>query len=52
MPDAEIERAARVIRAIAQRLGSSRTRAYADMVPAPVAARPEPEMERGAEAPQ
>ena len=52
MPDAEIEREARVIRAIAQLLGSSRTRAYADMVPAPVAARPEPETERGAEAPQ
>jgi dTDP-4-amino-4,6-dideoxygalactose transaminase len=52
MPDAEIEREARVIRAIAQRLGSSRTRAYADEVPAPVAAHPEPETERGAEAPQ
>ena len=51
MPDAEIDREARVIKAIAQRVGSSRTRAYADAVPAPVAAPPEPETERGAEAP-
>jgi dTDP-4-amino-4,6-dideoxygalactose transaminase len=52
MPDTEIDREARVIKAIAQRVGSSRTRAYADAVPAPVAARPEPETERGAEAPE
>ena len=52
MPDTEIEREARVIKAIAQRVGSSRTRAYADAVPAPVAAPPEPETERGAEAPE
>jgi dTDP-4-amino-4,6-dideoxygalactose transaminase len=52
MPDAEIEREARVIREIARRLGSSRTRAYADAVPAPVAAPPAPETKRGAEAPQ
>ena len=52
MPDAEIEREARVIKSIAQRVGSSRTRAYADAVPAPVAAPPAPETKRGAEAPQ
>ena len=51
MPDAEIEREARVIKAIAQRVGSSRTRAYADAVPAPVAVVPETETETGAEAP-
>jgi dTDP-4-amino-4,6-dideoxygalactose transaminase len=43
MPDAEIEREARVIKAIAQRVGTSRTRAYAGAAP---------ETERGAEAPQ
>jgi len=41
--DAEIERAARVIEAIAQRVGSSRTCTYAGAAP---------ETERGAEAPQ
>ena len=44
MPDAEIEREARVIKAIAEKVGTSRTRAYADAIPAPVT-------ERGAEAP-
>jgi dTDP-4-amino-4,6-dideoxygalactose transaminase len=54
MPDAEIEREARVIKAIAERVGTSRTRAYANAVPAPVTvpAVGEPEPERGAEAPQ
>lgn len=52
MPDAEIEREARVIREIVQRLGASRTRAYADAVPAPVAAPPETATEQGAEAPR
>lgn len=46
MPAAEIEREARVIRAIAGRVGNSRTRAYADAVPAAVT-----RIERGAEAP-
>ncbi len=52
MPDTEIEREARVIREIVRRLGTSRTRAYADAVPAPVAVPPAPETKRGAEAPQ
>ncbi len=52
MPDAEIEREARVIKAIARRLGTSRTRAYAGAVPAPVAVPTEPEAETGAEAPR
>ena len=58
MPDAEIDREADVIKVIAERLGTSRTRGYADAVPEPVpkaAPAPEPAMpdiERGAEAPQ
>jgi dTDP-4-amino-4,6-dideoxygalactose transaminase len=60
MPDSEIAREARVIREVAQRVGTSRTRAYADAVPGPVAPNPDPgtpeprpaETERGAEAPQ
>ena len=44
MPDAEIEREARVIKEIAKKVVASRTRAYANAVPTPV-------MERGAEAP-
>jgi dTDP-4-amino-4,6-dideoxygalactose transaminase len=47
MPDAEIEREARVIKAIAQRVGTGRTRAYAGATP-----ETERETERGAEAPQ
>lgn len=54
MPDAEIERQARVIKQITQRLGTSRTRAYAHAVPTATAPEPENvlESEQGATAPR